>query len=243
MKKSKILITTLVSIVAAGNIVAATSLSKADKAQIMSKISHMKFIQNAALKLKKIKRIGDTYAIEASNPRAPKILLFVSKDLKVVTIGAGFTADGKKIDFPIDMSKAIGKELYTVGNGKKDYYVFTDPECPYCQQFERKLDKLDKNAKLHVYLFPLNFHKHARSMTKYIMSQKTNAAKAKAIEDIAKGDKSYAKAKYSDEENKKYEAMINDSIKLGNLMGVRGTPTVYDAKGQNVPWPNLVNRK
>lgn len=212
------------------------------KQDILNKIQNINIIKKAGFKIIKGKIVGDLYAVKATNPRSPNLTLFVTKNLKTVIIGAGFNAKGERIEFLTNMNKYKNKALWTVGNGKKDYYVFTDPECPFCQTFEKNLKNLKPNAKLHVFLFPLSFHRHAISMSKYILSLKGSAARAKAIEDIAKGDTTYQKAKYTDEESIKLKKMIDDSVNLGRKLNVNGTPTVFDKNGKNIGWPTLLTK-
>lgn len=40
------------------------------------------------------------------------------------------------------------------GSGKRQLIVFSDPMCPFCQQLEKELDKLD-NVTIHIALYPV----------------------------------------------------------------------------------------
>ena len=229
------------SIVLASSILAVGAFADA-KSDVLNKIQNITFIKKAGFKVLKVKKEGSTYVVKATHPRMPQAMLFVAGDLKTVAIGTGFTAKGQQIQFLTNMKQFKKQAIYTTGKGKKDYYMFTDAECPFCQQFERAMKYLKKDVKLHVYLFPLSFHPHSISMSKYILSLKTDAQRAKAMEDIANGDKSYVNAKYSDAQNKEYKKIIADSTALGNKLGVRGTPTVYDEAGHSINWPTLLDK-
>jgi thiol:disulfide interchange protein DsbC len=52
-------------------------------------------------------------------------------------------------EIPLDL--AIRK---VKGNGKRQLIVFSDPMCPYCQQLERELEKMN-NITVHVMLYPV----------------------------------------------------------------------------------------
>jgi len=212
------------------------------KQDVLNKIQNINILKRGGFKVIKGKAVGSLYAIKATNPRSPDLTLFVTKDLKTIIIGVGFDEKGQKIEFLTNMKQYKSKAMWTVGNGSKNYYVFTDPECPYCQTFEKNLINLKSDAKLHFFLFPLSFHKDAKSMSKYIISQKDSVAKAKAMEEIAKGSKAFKDAKYSDVENAKLEKLIKDSMDLSRKLGVNGTPTVFDEDGRKVNWPTLLTK-
>jgi thiol:disulfide interchange protein DsbC len=212
------------------------------KQNILNKIQNIDIVKKGGFKVIKGKTVGALYAIKATNPRSPDLTLFVTKDLKTIVIGAGFNEKGQRIEFLTNMKQYKDKAIWTVGNGSKNYYVFTDPECPYCQTFEKNLNNLKLDAKLHFFLFPLSFHKDAKSMSKYIISQKSSAEKAKAMEKIAKGNKAFQKAKYSDAENTKLEEIIKENINLSRKLGVNGTPMIFDEEGRKINWPTLLTK-
>jgi thiol:disulfide interchange protein DsbC len=183
------------------------------------------------------------YAIKASHPRMPKLTMFVTKDKKIVILGNGFDANnGKIIEFPTDMSIYKADKLYTIGNGKKEYYLFTDPECPYCKKFEKQMDKLKDDIKIHVFLFPLDFHKNSISMSKYIISQKTSKDRMIAAKDIADNKTDYKNAKYTSKENEEMLKLIDRHKKIGIDVGVAGTPAVFSATGKTIAWPSLLKK-
>lgn len=219
-----------------------TMLFGADLSKVKEKIQNIDFIKNVGFVVKDVKEAGDVYAINASHPRSPKVVLFVPKDLNTVIIGQGFKANGEPIDFPINMEQYKKDAIYTIGKGKVEYYLFTDPECPYCQKFEQMSDKLKDDIKIHVLFFPLDFHKDAQQMCKYILNQKGNEARAKAMHDIASGKDDYKKLKLSADENSKYQEIIDKNLKIGREIGVNGTPAVYDSTGKPMQWPELLKK-
>ena len=234
----------ILGIIASALITCSLFASSALPAKIQNEIKNITFIKKAGFTILDMKAIGDMYAIKATHPKMPKATLFVSHDMKVVVIGAGFMSNsGERISFPIDMKPYTKEAAYTYGTGAKNYYVFTDPECPFCQTFEKNLINLKKDVTLHVFLYPLPFHKDAIAMSQYILSQKTNAERAKAIADIAKGNRSYKTATYSKEEIKHFEAILSLHKKIASTIGVQGTPSVYTQDGQPISWVSLLTKK
>ena len=211
--------------------------------KLQTKIQNIEFVKKAGFSVQEVKKVGDTYVVKASHPRMPKAILFVSNDFQVVVVGSGFTAKGKRIDFPVDMKQYKKDAVYTYGNGTKNYYMFTDPECPYCQRLETNLVNLKKDIKLHVFLFPLSFHKHSVAMTKYVLSKKTSAQRAEEMLAIAKGSKEYKSAKISDADNAKYQKIIDNNMKIGTIVGVRGTPSVFSEDGKPIRWPDMLTKR
>lgn len=147
----------------------------------------------------------------------------------------------KALSTPYDINLVKSKpEAFTYGTGSKHLYVFTDPECPACKEFEKKWESLKNDFTLHVYFYNLDFHKEANSMTKYIMSAKTNDEKAKRLIDIANGNTDYKTVKVSPEEEKNAASFIIDGKEIGDKIILEGTPTIIDENGENVNWPELL---
>jgi len=219
-----------------------TVLFGADSAKVKDKIQNIDFIKKVGFMVKDVKEVGDLYAINAAHPRAGKVTLFVSKDLNTVVIGQGFASNGEPIEFPISMEQYKKDAIYTIGKGKVEYYLFTDPECPYCQKFEQMSANLKDDVKIHVLLFPLDMHKDAKQMSKYILNQNGNEARANAMHEIASGKDDYKKLKLSADENSKYQEIIDKNLKIGREIGVNGTPAVYDSTGKPMQWPELLKK-
>lgn len=225
------------------SIVVSSTLMATDLSKTKESIQNIEFIKKVGFSIKEIKELKDVYAVNASHQRTPKLTLFVSKDLQTVIIGQGFMSNGEPIEFPINMAQYQKDAVYTIGQGKNEYYLFTDPECPYCQNFEQKTNMLIDDIKIYVFLFPLDFHQNAQAMSRYILSQKSNDARAKAMHDIANKKEDYKSLKLSPSEELKLKELISKQLKLGQEIGVTGTPAVFDSKGKPVQWPNLLKKQ
>lgn len=168
-----------------------------------------------------------------------KVQFFVTDNQEAIIFGNAFDSNGNEIVIPVNMAEFNGKEGLVYGNGKEHYYVWTDPECPYCKKFELKMEALKDKATFHVYFFPLSFHKNAMAMSTHVLNQKNDTQKAKALFDTARESKDYQKAAYKADELKKLEAEVQKQMNLGKQMGVNGTPAVFDSKGQKINWSTL----
>ena len=120
---------------------------------------------------------------------------------------------------------------FTYGHKGKVVYLFTDPECPFCQRLEPTLKKLADEGKIQVkvILFPLPFHRHARE-------------KAVAMVCHHIGWKGLRNSYWTEERMEKLpmwqcergRKLVEESIKIGQKYGVSGTPTMITQEGKKV---------
>lgn len=184
----------------------------------------------------------DLYLVKGIDGTGRPFSIVTDKDGKylVLTDNVFDTVKKAPITIPVDVSGLKGKQLFTYGTGKDEYYVFTDPECPYCHKFEAGWPKVKDKVKFHVFFFNLDFHKNANAMSRWILSAKTDEEKAKRLNAVGNGDKSYQNLKLSKAEEEKLNTMIEKTKSLGKELGVQGTPAVYDSKGNVVNWPTII---
>lgn len=76
----------------------------------------------------------------------------------------------------IQISRIPVKDAIILGNpkGKKTIYVFTDPDCPFCQKLHPELKSLireDKNLRVALILSPLPIHPDAKWKSQAIISK------------------------------------------------------------------------
>lgn len=138
----------------------------------LEQFKSLPMIKESSLILEEAKDIGkDWYFIQASQ-NGRKIGLYTDKEKMI--IGRGFDVkSGKEIKFDIDMAKHKSQAAYKFGNGPAEYFVFTDPECPYCKQLDETLytDAVKEKMTIYTFFYPLSFHLAANSMSKAILSQ------------------------------------------------------------------------
>lgn len=161
MKKTTFILSMLVSTILLAN----------DEIDIKP-FSEMEIIKQSHLNVKKAKEIGNGWYYLESNNDGRKIGIFTDKE-KVI-VGRGFeNKTGEEIKFAVDMSKYKDGAAYKIGNGPNEYFLFTDPECPYCKMLDEKLaTKAAKdNLTIYTYFYPLSFHLASNALSKAIMSQ------------------------------------------------------------------------
>lgn len=135
------------------------------------------------------------------------------------------TQELSKIDWnklPLDL--AI-KEVN--GTGKNKLVVFSDPDCPYCQLFEKQIVPQLKDTTIYVFLFPLPNHTDARTHSMQILCSP----------DKALAWATWMRDKKMISTNTKCDtSAIDKSIKVGTeVVQVEGTPTVILENGQILP--------
>src|SRR6266567_3413806 len=131
----------------------------------------------------------------------------------------------KEIDvaaIPVEHSIVMGNPA-----GKKRLFVFTDPECPYCATMHGELKKLiavEPDLAIYVKMFPLRMHPGAFPKARVILGSKSaemldNAFSGKPLPPL--GEKDARKP-------------VDDSIRLGESLGVNATPTLILPDGNVV---------
>lgn len=108
------------------------------------------------------------------------------------------------------------------GNAGPSIYFITDPDCPFCKQAEAILEELVNSGKLtvKVILFPLEaIHPEARAKSVSIICDK------KGYEGLRVG---YKSKNLCEQGNKK----VDETIKLMQKIGVKGTPTFVFPDGE-----------
>ena len=198
--------------------------------------SQVKSKLNKGLKVKGVDK-GDFYIITVYGKRGEGNL-FISKDLKYTILGN--ILDNKKktllrADYPVEPFKG-NKEIvkngivFSFGKGKKDLYVVTDPQCPFCQRFEKLAEKshLSDKYKIHIIFLPLSFHKHSKDMIYYILSANTDQDRAKRFRETLTGSDNWKTFKPSSLQKAKIDKELKKSLKAVDELGARGTPSFYD---------------
>lgn len=183
----------------------------------------------------------DLYLVKGIDAKGQAFSIVTDKngDYLVLTNNVFDVKKQSSIKIPVDMSALKDKELFTYGTGKDVYYVFTDPECPYCHKFEASWEKLKDKVTFKVFFFNLDFHKNANAMSRWILSAKSNDEKAARLGAIGKGDTKYKDLKLNDEQIKAFGKILEQSKALGVQVGVQGTPAVFDTKGNSINWTTL----
>ncbi|MBL0721971.1 MAG: thioredoxin fold domain-containing protein [Sulfurovum sp.] len=184
--------------------------------------------------------------LESKTKRGARILnAFVNKNSGDIYFGKGYDKNGKLISFPKDIKAIKDGVSFSYGDGKKDLYIVTDPECPYCMKFEKASKGKLKDYRVHFILYPLPYHKKAPAMIEWIMQGKDDKDKKSRLEKVMVENSSIYKTLNKDPKklflvSGKMKIMSEKSRKAMNELGVRGTPAVFDGEFNPVSWGTLI---
>jgi thiol:disulfide interchange protein DsbC len=139
------------------------------------------------------------------------------KDVSVALVDARKPVEFAKL--PFERAIKIVK-----GNGSRQLAVFEDPDCPYCQQFEKELQSVDDLTE-YVFLFPLtDVHPKALAHARAIWC---SPDKADAWTVWMKDRKEPAAGTCANDP-------IAENSQLADKINVNGTPTLVFPDGQRV---------
>ena len=121
------------------------------------------------------------------------------------------------------LSKSTDSAVKRVkGNGKRVVYTFEDPNCSYCRELQKELAKLN-NVTIYTFLWPI-LSQDSADKSKAIWC---SADRAKAWEDVMLRGTSVSGRRDCD-------APLEKNAQLAQRFGLRGTPGVYLANGQQI---------
>lgn len=109
------------------------------------------------------------------------------------------------------------------GSGKRILYTFEDPNCGYCKQLQKELTKVN-DVTIYTFLLPI-LSPDSAEKSKAVWCSKD---RAKAWDDIMSKGTQPANAV------KTCTTPLDENQLLAQRFGVRGTPAVYLANGQQV---------
>ena len=208
----------------------------------IAQMEQLELLKRAQIKITKAYDIGSLYILNITVQGNPDEI-YLTKDKKLILSGDVIDAsNGMKITAPADLTGVKGKEAFTYGKGSEEYFLFTDPECPYCKKFESYLPQIEDKVKIRVFYFPLESHENAKDLSLYIMNQKTSSEKAEAMFSASENLDKAKNAKYTQAELAKLEKSLEEQIQIGMKLNVQGTPTIFDKDGKSVVWVNLLEK-
>lgn len=105
-------------------------------------------------------------------------------DKHTQSIGASKTSDSASLDVAPLMN--IGLKM-NEGSGKYGFVVFTDPDCPFCQQLENFILKQD--VEVYYILMPIDaLHPQAREKSIKMIMEKLSLTRGDAIKRLKEGE-------------------------------------------------------
>ena len=208
----------------------------------IAQMEQLELLKRAQIKITKAYDIGSLYILSI-NVQGNADEIYLTKDKKLILSGDLIdSSNGMKVTAPADLTGVRGKEAFVYGKGTEEYFLFTDPECPYCKKLESYLPQIESKVKIRVFYFPLESHENAKDLSLYIMSQKTSAQKIEAMFETSSNIDKAKNAKYSQSELAKLEKKLDEQMQIGANLNVQGTPTIFDKDGKNIVWVNLLEK-
>jgi thiol:disulfide interchange protein DsbC len=187
--------------------------------------------------------------VKSTSPRGSQMhKAYLDKKTGMVFVGEAYDKEGKVLVFPKEKQIIEEGVAFSYGSGKKELYLVTDPQCPYCTKFEKaSKGKLDEYT-VHVIFFPLGFHKNAPAMIEWIMQGKDDVDKKARMDKIMlKGSVDYQSLIKDKKKPFVYsnttKEMIERSMRAVEELEVRGTPSLYNEKLESVNWTQLFQSK
>lgn len=110
------------------------------------------------------------------------------------------------------------------GNGERTLYIFSDPDCPYCQKLEHELLQVD-NVTLYLFLDPItSLHPNSGTIAQQIWCSKDQY---QAWQDYLLNKKAPVKAINC-------KTPIEKNIQLAKTIAINGTPTFFLQDGSRI---------
>lgn len=130
----------------------------------------------------------------------------------------------------VDITSLPTGNSVVLGNpgGKKRLFVFTDPDCPYCAKLHMELVKLtymEPDLAIFVKMFPLKMHPGAYDKSRVILAGDAPYLLNKA----------FAGEPLPAATEKDRKEPVDETLKLGESIGITGTPTLVFPNGSIVP--------
>ena len=127
----------------------------------------------------------------------------------------------------LDVNSIPTKNVVIMGNPKaaKKLYVFTDPDCPYCQKGHGELKKLAQIAPdvaIYIMPYPLPMHPGAYDKARIIIE----------TQDLTVLDNAFGGKTVPKPTKESSKVAIDEIIKFANANGISGTPTMVMPDGK-----------
>ena len=139
---------------------------------------------------------------------------------------------------PVELPKILSKEelaavpltnSIVMGNpsGKKRLIVFTDPDCSFCARLHAELKKLvvlEPDLAIYIKMFPLKMHPDAYDKARVILG-------SHSLELL---EKAFAKGTLPEPGSKDPKEPVDETLKVGESLGIDGTPAIIFPDGRLV---------
>lgn len=194
----------------------------------------------ADIELSKTVDFGNLKLIEI-NVGPQSYTFFYSKIDNKIIIGEVVSSNGTKLKAPRDKKVIQDGIIYSYGTGKKDIYIVTDPECPYCKRLENALPKTIYNQyTVHTILMPLSFHQNAPAMSLWVIAGKDAKERHERLSKVLNGDTTYKS--FNPKNKMLLQRQLDLSLKAAKELKAGGTPAVFDGEFNQIDYRALLQK-
>lgn len=181
-------------------------------------------------------------------------VMYITPDLKYFIGGHYFKFNGDKTD--LTQKWISEKDVVNVkslplnlaiktqhGKGDVVFYVFSDPECPYCHMLQSEvINKLD-NSTVYTFLYPLPMHKNAYSDSVKLLCNKNSSKVFESWMTISPQKQEIMHDKYfaNMQECKEGKDKVDSLLKLGQALNIMSTPTIINIQGKKIGMKELAD--
>ena len=139
----------------------AIGLARADE-QAVRRLIQTKLGDATVLELRKLPD-AELYEVALQAPQGVRVIyvdtrakLFIVGSLIDAASGENLTEARLRKLTAVDWSALPFADAITMrrGNGRREIAIFSDPNCPYCERFERSLLKVD-DITVHIFMYPV----------------------------------------------------------------------------------------
>jgi thiol:disulfide interchange protein DsbC len=207
------------------------TLSKEEASELLKDLGQVNDVKTAP-----VKGLYEVSLVRESR----QAIIYVDYGKKLLLPGPVFDIVSKQsiTPPPIDLPKIIPQAqldkltpefALSMGNpaGSRRLYVFTDPDCPFCGRLHGELKKLvtlDPELAVFIKLFPLKMHPQAYDKSRAIL-------KAKSLDLL---EKAFAAETIPLLDTEEFRGPLDATIKLGEELGIDGTPAMILPNGRFV---------
>jgi len=203
-----------------------------------------KFAQKNKIHIVQTKKITDHICqakVELNGKLMSNSLFLTDENRSIVIEGNLFDIVREKIiKLNENISKFKKESAFDIGHGKEEYYVFSDPDCPFCKIFANIAEKMKNNATIHFFLYPQKrLHPKSEQKSFYILAEEN---RSKRFEIYKNMEHNNSLPEIYLDNNGSIRKALNRQIEIGKKVGVEGTPYILNSKGERVDYAAIAKK-
>ena len=204
-----------------------------------NKIENIQLIKKYNGTVTKGREFGNLFLIEGEvGPNRQFLEFAVTKDMKTLILGKLYDTNttAELHVTTTDTASLLKKADFTYGNGPETIFVFVDPTCPGCAQFESHWPKLKDKYTIKVFIWALPSHTNSPMLADYILSAPTDAEKYTRLLEHSQGINTYQTTPVTAIKQQQIRRKLAEVNKMASTLSLAHTPTVLgmDLKEKDV---------